>query len=102
VGADAGEGSATGPVKYFDLWIFGLKASVYSLDILDLEPKVVQTGLPPGSPGIDIQPNVSVSDDRGSARLVRRRLGRSRAKKRFVKFAQQSESISDNRDMLQL
>jgi hypothetical protein len=88
MGADPGEGSATGPVQDFDLWVFSVEASIHGLDILDLEAKVVQTGLAPGGPGIDIQPNVSVSDDCGSARLVRRRLGRSHTKKRFVKSAQ--------------
>ena len=67
MGADAGEGSATGPVQDFDLWVFSVEASIHGLDILDLEAKVVQTGLAPGSPGIDIQPNVSVSDDCGSS-----------------------------------
>ena len=100
VGGDAGEGARAGPLHPIGTGIFAAYAVEDGVDVLDLDPEMVEASGSPSLARIDVETDIAVADRDGAIDLALRRA--PHAEQRFVEARQQGVFFADDGDVIDL
>ena len=100
IGGDAGERPVRRTLHVARERVLRVELVERALDVVDLDPEVIEPGGASALARIDVEPDVAVADV--EARLGARDLGRLEAEQRLVEAVEQRIFLADDRDVIEL